>query len=110
MAYVIIVEFRAKPGRLAAFAELVDRDAHHSRTLEDGCRAFDVRHDPDDPARFVFCAGELHSGRRAPLRLVTGSNRNRDAHCQLGGAYALRQSPRKFRLANVGNKKDSHPR
>ncbi len=54
MAYVIIVEFRAKPDQLAAFAELIDRHAHNSRTLEDGCLAFDVCQDVDDPARFVF--------------------------------------------------------
>lgn len=54
MAYVIIVEFRAKPDRIDAFAELIDRHAHNSRTLEDGCLAFDVCQDPDDPARFVF--------------------------------------------------------
>ena len=48
MAYVIIVEFRAKPDRIQAFAELIDRHAHNSRTLEDGCLAFDVCQDPDD--------------------------------------------------------------
>ena len=46
MAYVIIVEFRAKPDQVAAFAELIDRHAHNSRTLEDGCLAFDVCQDP----------------------------------------------------------------
>ncbi|MGH6899780.1 MAG: putative quinol monooxygenase [Geminicoccaceae bacterium] len=54
MAYVIIVEFRAKPDRVEAFGELIDRHAHNSRTLEDGCLAFDVCQDPEDPARFVF--------------------------------------------------------
>ena len=54
MAYVIIVEFRAKPDRVEAFAELIDRHAHNSRTLEDGCLAFDVCQDPEDPARFVL--------------------------------------------------------
>jgi quinol monooxygenase YgiN len=54
MAYVIIVEFRAKPDRIQAFAELIDRHAFNSRTLEDGCLAFDVCQDPEEPARFVF--------------------------------------------------------
>ena len=54
MAYVIIVEFRAKPDKVEAFAALIDRHAHNSRTLEDGCVAFDVCQDPEDPARFVF--------------------------------------------------------
>ena len=54
MAYVIIVEFRAKPDRVEAFAGLIDRHAHNSRTLEDGCLAFDVCQDPEGPARFVL--------------------------------------------------------
>ena len=54
MAYVIIVEFRAKPDQVAAFAELIDRHAHNSRTLEDGCLVFDICQDPDDPVRFVL--------------------------------------------------------
>jgi quinol monooxygenase YgiN len=53
MAYVIIVEFRAKPDRIA-FAEPIDRPAHNLRTFEEGCLAFDVCHDPDDPALRVL--------------------------------------------------------
>jgi quinol monooxygenase YgiN len=51
MAYVIIVELCAKPDRVAAFAEPIDRHAHNSRPLEEGCLAFDVRQDPDGPLR-----------------------------------------------------------
>ena len=54
MAHVIIVEFRAKPDRVQAFAQLIERHAHNSRTLEDGCLRFDICQDPDDPACFVF--------------------------------------------------------
>lgn len=54
MAYVIIVEFRAKPERIDAFAELIDRHAHNSLTLEDDCLAFDVCQDPKEPSRFVL--------------------------------------------------------
>jgi quinol monooxygenase YgiN len=39
---------------VAAFAELIDRHAYNSRTLEDGGLAFDVCQDPDDPVRFVL--------------------------------------------------------
>jgi (4S)-4-hydroxy-5-phosphonooxypentane-2,3-dione isomerase len=53
MAYVIIVEFRAKPDQIEAFAELIDRHAHNSRR-EDGCLAFDVCQDPENSGRFVF--------------------------------------------------------
>jgi len=38
VAYVIIVEFRAKPDQVEAFAELIDRHAYNSCTLEDGCK------------------------------------------------------------------------
>lgn len=54
MAHVVIVEFRARPDRVEAFADLIDRHAHNSRTLEDGCIAFDVCQDPLEPARFVL--------------------------------------------------------
>jgi (4S)-4-hydroxy-5-phosphonooxypentane-2,3-dione isomerase len=53
MAYVIIVEFRARPDQVEAFTALIDRHAGNSRT-EEGCLAFDVCQDPDDPARFVL--------------------------------------------------------
>jgi quinol monooxygenase YgiN len=49
MAYVIIVELRAKPDCVAEFAEPIDRHAHNSRPLEEGCLALDVRQDPADP-------------------------------------------------------------
>ena len=53
MAYVIIVEFRARPDRVEPFAKLIDRHAHNSRR-EDGCLAFDVCQDPEDSSHFVF--------------------------------------------------------
>jgi autoinducer 2-degrading protein len=53
VAYVIIVEFRARPDRVEAFAELIERHARNSRR-EDGCLAFDVCQDPEDPGRFVL--------------------------------------------------------
>ena len=53
MAYVLIVEFRARPAQLEAFAALIDRHARNSRP-EDGCLAFEVCQDPADPARFVL--------------------------------------------------------
>ena len=53
MAYVIIVEFRARPEHIEAFAGLIDRHARNSRA-EDGCLAFEVCQDPEGPARFVL--------------------------------------------------------
>jgi quinol monooxygenase YgiN len=55
MAYVIIVELRAKPDRVAEFAELIDRHAHNSRALEEGCLAFP----PPAPRRIVLPAGRF---------------------------------------------------
>jgi hypothetical protein len=54
VAYVFIVEFRAKPDEVEPCAELIDCHAHNSRTLEEVSPAFDVCQGPQDPARFVF--------------------------------------------------------
>jgi quinol monooxygenase YgiN len=53
VVYVIIVEFRAKPDQVEAFAALIDRHSYNSRR-EDGCLAFEVCQHPEEPARFVF--------------------------------------------------------
>lgn len=54
MDRVVVVEMRATPDKVAEFATLIDRHAHNSRTLEEGCLAFDVCQDAEDPARFVL--------------------------------------------------------
>lgn len=54
MARIVIVEFRARPESIEQFTALIDRHAHNSRTLEEGCLAFDVCQDPEDPAVFVL--------------------------------------------------------
>jgi quinol monooxygenase YgiN len=86
VAYVIIVEFRARPDQVEAFAALIDRHACNSRR-EDGCFAFEVCQDPEDSVRFVFyeayrdqAAHRLHTEQasyqnfrsRAPELLVPG--------------------------------------
>lgn len=40
--YVIIVDFRLKPGTLEAFRTLIDENATMSCATEAGCRRFDV--------------------------------------------------------------------
>jgi quinol monooxygenase YgiN len=40
--FVIIVDFRLKPGTQPAFRKLVDANARASATREPGCRRFDV--------------------------------------------------------------------
>ena len=46
--YVVIVDFRIKPERLAAFMPLMLENARLSRETEPGCRQFDVCVDPAD--------------------------------------------------------------
>jgi len=40
--YVVMVDFRVKPGALAAFRRMIDENARASVRLEPGCRRFDV--------------------------------------------------------------------
>jgi autoinducer 2-degrading protein len=54
MARAVIVELRAKPDRIEEFIALIDRHAHNSRTLEEGCLVFDVCQEAEDPALFVL--------------------------------------------------------
>jgi (4S)-4-hydroxy-5-phosphonooxypentane-2,3-dione isomerase len=41
-AFAITVDFTLKPGSLAAFRKLIDKNAMDSRREEPGCRRFDV--------------------------------------------------------------------
>lgn len=54
MARAVVVEFRAKPEKIEEFAALMDRHAHNSRTLEEGCLVFDVCQDPNDASVFIL--------------------------------------------------------
>jgi len=46
--YVVIVDFRIKPERLAQFMPLMLENARLSRETEPGCRLFDVCADPKE--------------------------------------------------------------
>ena len=46
--YVVIVDFRIKPERLAAFMPAMLENARLSRENEPGCRSFDVCVDPKE--------------------------------------------------------------
>ena len=48
--YVVIVDFRIKPERLAAFMPLMLENARLSRETEPGCQIFDVCVDPKEKA------------------------------------------------------------
>lgn len=54
MHRAVIVELHARPDKLEEFVDLIERHGHNSRTLEEGCLAFDVCQDPDDPTVFVL--------------------------------------------------------
>jgi quinol monooxygenase YgiN len=52
--FVVIAEFRVRPGALAAFLDLAHDDARSSVAHEPGCRAFDVAVSESDPLAVVF--------------------------------------------------------
>ena len=61
--YVIVVDFRIKPERLAEFMPLMLENARASRETERGCRQFDVCVDPADKASvFLY---EIYDDRAA---------------------------------------------
>jgi len=61
--YVVIVDFRIKPERLAAFMPLMLENARLSRETEPGCRIFDVCVDPKEKTSvFLY---ELYDDRAA---------------------------------------------
>ena len=47
--FVIVVEFKIHPGKMAAFRKLMDENARASCRDEPGCRRFDVLSSPKDP-------------------------------------------------------------
>lgn len=61
--YVVIVDFRIKPERLAEFMPLMLENARASRETEPGCRQFDVCVDPKERTSvFLY---ELYDNRAA---------------------------------------------
>ncbi|MGX7705193.1 putative quinol monooxygenase [Methylobacterium sp. Gmos1] len=52
--FVVIAEFRVKPGCLDAFLDLAHDDARSSVAGEPGCSAFDVAVSESDPRTVVF--------------------------------------------------------
>ena len=63
MSYVLLVELRVKPGNVEAFTEKVLANAAAARSIEPGCRHFDVIVDPQDPARMMLY--EIYDDERA---------------------------------------------
>jgi quinol monooxygenase YgiN len=52
--FVIVVDFRVKPGQMAAFRRLIDENARVSVRDEKGCSRFDVCVDRKDPDRILL--------------------------------------------------------
>lgn len=52
--YVVMVDFRLKPGMRASFRALIDANAISSVRDEAGCRRFDVMEVRDQPDRVVL--------------------------------------------------------
>ncbi|MFG1400248.1 MULTISPECIES: putative quinol monooxygenase [Roseixanthobacter] len=53
-SFVVIAEFKVKPGKLDAFLALAADDAKSSVQHEPGCQLFDVSVAQDDPETVVF--------------------------------------------------------
>lgn len=61
--YVIIVDFRLKPGTRGEFRRLVDANARASAAAEPGCRRFDVLEPAAEPDRILLY--EIYNDRAA---------------------------------------------
>ena len=61
--FVIVVDFRLKPGTRPAFRRLIDANARASAHDEPGCRRFDVLEAPAEPDRILLY--EIYDDRAA---------------------------------------------
>jgi len=50
--YVVVVDFKIRPGGVDAFRRIMLEQARNSLAKEEGCHYFDVAVDPGDPAQF----------------------------------------------------------
>ena len=62
-SFVIVVEFRIKPGRMPDFRKLIDDNARASVREEPGCRRFDVLANRKDAERILLY--EIYDDRAA---------------------------------------------
>lgn len=63
MSFVIVVDFRVKPGQMAAFRKLIDDNARASVRDEPGCSRFDVCANRKDQERILLY--EIYDDRAA---------------------------------------------
>jgi autoinducer 2-degrading protein len=62
-AFIIVVDFRIKPGEMKNFRRLIDKNAKSSVANEKGCSRFDVCADRKDPNRILLY--EIYDDRAA---------------------------------------------
>jgi autoinducer 2-degrading protein len=62
-SFVILVDFRLKPGAKAAFRRLIDENARASCRDEPGCQRFDVMESPKQPDQILLY--EIYDDRAA---------------------------------------------
>ena len=62
-SFVVVVDFRLKPGAKGAFRCLIDENARASCRDEPGCRRFDVLESPSETDRIVLY--EIYDDRAA---------------------------------------------
>ena len=62
-AFVIVVDFKLKPGSHRAFSSLIDSTARASCTIEPGCRRFDVLEPAGEADRILLY--EIYDDRAA---------------------------------------------
>lgn len=63
MSFVIVVDFKIKPGQMTAFRQLMDENARASVRDEPGCSRFDVCADRKDANRVLLY--EIYDDRAA---------------------------------------------
>jgi quinol monooxygenase YgiN len=61
--FVIVVDFKIKPGEMKSFRRLIDENAKASVRDEPGCRRFDVLANPKDADRILLY--EIYDDRAA---------------------------------------------
>ena len=74
--YVVIVDFKIKPERLAEFMPLMLENARASRETEPGCRQFDVCVDPKEKTSVFLTSSTTiapRSTRTWPPRISSAS-------------------------------------
>ncbi|MGA7267869.1 MAG: putative quinol monooxygenase [Aestuariivirga sp.] len=102
--FVITVDFRLKPGAMAAFRRLIDANAIASCHEEPGCRRFDVLAPQDEPDRvFLYEIYEDKPAFDAHLKTAHFAQFNRDS-----AELVLSKTVASYSLACEGTDPEKH--